>query len=253
MDHNLDDILMEETTNPTPKKSKKTLAILVASVSLIVILLIVIFFFTKKETALNEELAKLDQQKLENFVDQSMQSMGQKEEDDFEKMIADVKIKHEASQKKQNETLEAEIAGETAPSKPNAPIQEAPIASKEPKTEAPKPKTEVPKTEIALAPKTEVAHKKEPKKTKPPKEITKPQIKQIPKGFYYQVGVFSGTPNANFTKKIAAFMHRVQQANSNGKVVKKYLIGPYASKAKALDDAQKIADSFGKYIIIEIK
>lgn len=73
------------------------------------------------------------------------------------------------------------------------------------------------------------------------------------RGFYLQVGVFSQQPNKIFLSKIGRYSYRIIKAQSNGKEVTKYLIGPFKNRFDAAHNVQMINIDMGKSLIFEVK
>ncbi|WP_027326911.1 SPOR domain-containing protein [Helicobacter pametensis] len=131
-----------------------------------------------------------------------------------------------------------------------------PVSKPEPKSE-PKPvspKVTTPKSEISkpTAPKAKQVTSTAPKSQTAIQTFGSIQ-KKIPNGFYLQVGVFGSKPNAEFMKKLSGFAYQVQKMDQNGRVVNRYLIGPFKSRAEAQAKVSEVASKVAKPLIVEIR
>lgn len=72
-------------------------------------------------------------------------------------------------------------------------------------------------------------------------------------GYYLQVGAFSKAPNKDFIDKIDAYGYRIQEILINSKVITRYLIGPYKSRAEAQKDFANIARDIATPIYLQIQ
>lgn len=77
--------------------------------------------------------------------------------------------------------------------------------------------------------------------------------KSVPKGYYLQVGVFGGTPQTNFINKLKAYPYITDKIQYGGKVLTRYLIGPFPIKEMAEQKIEEVAHNITKPVIIEIR
>lgn len=282
MESNLDDVLIDNLEEKAPKKSnKRIILIIVASVVLLGVLGVSSLMLAKQEPApknleFNELEAELE--KLSSPIEEPKQS---KQEDEFDKLIADIKnrqndsksatqekkpvIKSEKTQSKAIESksepevkkdinpehkidLQLEDLNESAPVK-----QEVKV---EPKVTAPAPKSQAPKVAPkAVDSKPQKIQKEKVEQTpkRSASQLFQSVEKAVPKGYYLQVGVFSGNPQASFMNKLKAYPYKSEKIQRNGKVLTRYLIGPFTSKEMAQNKIEQVTQSITKPVIVEIR
>lgn len=281
MENNLDDVLIDNLEEKAPKKSnKRIILIIVASVVLLGVLGVSSLMLAKQEPApknleFNELEAELE--KLSPPLEEPKQN---KQEDEFDKLIADIKNRQAQEDSKPNITpaIEAKkpaIKAETTktqiePQANKAVNPEHKIdlqledlapstpAKKEVKeaTKASTPKSQAPK----VAPK---ANESKPQKVQKEKVVEAPKKsasqlfqsveKSVPKGFYLQVGVFGGNPQASFLNKLRAYPYKSEKIQRSGKVLTRYLIGPFTSKEMAASKIEEVTQAITKPVIVEIR
>lgn len=72
-------------------------------------------------------------------------------------------------------------------------------------------------------------------------------------GYYLQVGAFSKAPNKDFIDRMNMYSYRVQEILINSKVITRYLIGPYKSRAEAQKDYANVARDIATPIYLQIQ
>lgn len=77
--------------------------------------------------------------------------------------------------------------------------------------------------------------------------------KSAPKGYYLQVGVFEGTPQASFINKLKAYPYMTDKIQRSGKVLTRYLIGPFPSREVAQQRIEEITHDINKPVIVEVR
>lgn len=276
MENNLEDILVDNIEEkPTSKSKVRLIIIAIASLVLLAVLGTLAYVLLKGEPKKNPEFNNTE---LEKIVPQETQP------DEFDKLIAEIKSKDTANQ------AQTPISTEVAPQEPaqkTSQVEEKPIAQKtESKSEA---KSEI-KPEVKTATKTESKVESKPvlttptatsKTQEPQKNVQKQEVKKethkknekktekapsaskafesvktatAPKGFYLQVGVFGGKPQAAFVSKISSFQYKTETLQKSGKVLTRYLIGPYSNRAQAEKMIFNVMQAIGiKPIVVEIK
>lgn len=273
MENNLEDILVDSIeTKPSTKSKARMIIIAIASIVLIAVLGILAYVLLKKETPKNPEF---NNSELEKIVPT------QPQQDEFDKLIAEIKHKDTLVQ-------QAPVSNEIQPQESTTPNKEeksviqqsdtSKIQKKEEKKEekntqeiaqAPKP---MPKEEkVEKAPIAKPAPKKEEPKKIVEKKETKPikdkkpapsaskafesvKTATAPKGFYLQVGVFGGKPQNAFISKIAPLQYKTETIQKGGKVLTRYLVGPYKTKNQAENMIFDVMQTLGiKPIVVEIK
>lgn len=72
-------------------------------------------------------------------------------------------------------------------------------------------------------------------------------------GYYLQVGAFSKAPNRNFINKLDKYSYRTQEIMINSKVIVRYLIGPYNSRAAAQKDYDSVARNITTPVYLQVQ
>lgn len=72
-------------------------------------------------------------------------------------------------------------------------------------------------------------------------------------GFYLQVGAFSKAPNKDFLNKINVYSYRIQEILINSKVITRYLIGPYNTRAEAQKDYSNVSRDIATPVYLQIQ
>lgn len=280
MENNLDDVLIDNLEEKTQKKSnKRIILIIVASVVLLGVLGVSSLMLAKQEPApKNLEFNELEAE-LEKLAPPMGESKQNKQEDEFDKFIADIKNKQIQEDTKPNITPEKETKIEdkinnTAPqiklpeNKDNQAkkaentenqldLQLEDLEVKQEKNTTPKPvlKTQqTTKPEPKVNPvKTQKIQKETPAPQKSASQLFQSVEKSIPKGYYLQVGVFGGNPQTSFMNKLKAFPYKSEKIQRNGKVLTRYLIGPFPSKEMAQSKVEQVTRSITKPVIVEIR
>lgn len=290
MENNLDDVLIDNFEEKPQKKNKKRIILIVASVVLLGVLGISSLMLAKQDTKpKNPEFSELEVE-LEKLVPPSESPKPAKQEDEFDKLIADIKSRHAQEEIKPHITP-AQDAKKTQESKPT-PQPQAPIAKKEetkpkdtkisehkidlnledlapiePKEEkksvaSPMPNTQaqkpVPKPEVKANEKKSQSLKEKKPTTQATTNKSASQLFQsversTPKGYYLQVGVFGGTPQKSFLDKLKNHSYKTDKIQRSGKVLTRYLIGPFPSKEMAQSKIEQITHEINKPVIIEIR
>lgn len=284
MENNLDDVLINSLEEkPQKKSSKRIILIAVASVVLLGVLGVSSLMLAKGDTKpknpefseLEIELEKLSPTPIKENTQPSQQ------EEDFDKLIADLKNKHSQGESKPHITEKKQPA--PAPQIPTETITaekidlqlQEPTPQQEPNTKPKESKSQdlnAPKAqEEAKAPKEVKPKIAESKKSAPKpqaKEDKQPQTKassksasqlfqsvesSTPKGFYLQVGVFGGTPQKSFLDKLKNFSYKTDKIQRNGKTLTRYLIGPFPSREIAQSKINQITLEINKPVIVEIR
>lgn len=269
MENNLEDILVDSIeTKPSTKSKARMIIIAIASIVLIAVLGILAYVLLKKETPKNPEF---NNSELEKIVPT------QPQQDEFDKLIAEIKHKDTLVQ-------QAPVSNEIQPQESTTPNKEEKSVIQQSDTSKIQKKEEKNTQEVAQAPKpmpkeekvekTPIA-KPAPKKEGPKKIVEKKETKPIkdkkpapsaskafesvktataPKGFYLQVGVFGGKPQDAFISKIAPLQYKTETIQKGGKVLTRYLVGPYKTKSQAENMIFDVMQTLGiKPIVVEIK
>lgn len=296
MENNLDDILVDDQEKQEKQdKPKRKILIGVASTLLIIVVILVLYFsFFKKEKPTGLEVTHAE---LEKFVNPNSSQMPKsKEDEEFDKLIAEIKAKdqknpqnqisaddqetdvketqsvqdHQASslqalqktsQYKQEGSKQEELKSDKSKKeihqKEMSTIQKSSQKSQEKQEE--KKIKDAQKKRIVSQQETARTEKKSPSQ-KEQKSQTKSAIKTfnslggaIPRGFYLQVGVFGSKPNSNFMSKLSTFPYQVEKIDQGGKVVNRYLVGPFKTKAQAQGKIDLITQKIAKPMIIEVR
>lgn len=310
MENNLDDILIDPLEEKQKKsKSKRWVLIGVAFALLIAVVAIVLYFvFVRKEETKGLEAVHSELEKFETFAQK--QSLESQKDDEFDKLIAEIKAKHqdkalEETQKQAGETSrvqetpkdqnkdlikalqETQGVQEMKPQENEMQkneiqergIQEKGVQQKEilkpqikqdkMQDQAPnqiKPsntkaqegviqKNQAPKIETKKAVEKKSQEKKSPKATDSPSKLSASSAfdsLEIPRGFYLQVGVFEKTPNAEFLNKLSSFSYRVEKFNNKGKIVNRYLVGPFKMREEAEAKILEVTQKITKPVVVEI-
>lgn len=309
MENNLDDILIDPLEeNQKKPKSKRWVLIGVALVLLIAVVGIVLYFvFVRKEETKGIEAVHSELEKFETFAQN--QSRESQKDDEFDKLIAEIKAKHQnpsdqkAPQeevKPSNEEMKVSEAISQAPKTQETQndqnkdqnrdlikalqetqgVQTKPQEKEEPQikqeikqdkmqNQAPKQALLQPSNAqekvILKKPTAKIETKKTTEKKPEPKQSSKASNPpsnlsassafnslEIPRGFYLQVGVFSNTPNADFLSKLSSFSYRVEKFNNKGKIVNRYLVGPFKTRMEAEAKVLEVTQKVTKPVVVEI-
>lgn len=284
MESNLDDVLIDNLEEKAPKKSnKRIILIIVASVVLLGVLGVSSLMLAKQEPApKNPELSELEAEleKLSPPIEEPKQN---KQEDEFDKLIADIKNKQSQEDAKSSTTPAQEKKPLIKSEKPQIKGAESKSEPQEKKVENPEHKIDLQLEDLPASTPIKQEAKAEPKVATPkpqapkvaPKTESKPQKVQkekekqapkksasqlfqsveqsVPKGFYLQVGVFGGNPQASFMNKLKAFPYKSEKIQRNGKVLTRYLVGPYTSREMAQSKVEQVTQSITKPVIVEIR
>lgn len=287
MENNLEDILVDNIEEKPSSNSKLRMIIIgVASVVLLAVLGVLAYVLLKKDQPKNPEFNNTELEKI------APAQQAQPAEDDLDKLIAQIKNK-DAQEQETQAPLSHEIQKSKSASEKNAPSNVAntpstpkaesktntqttqsaqqektaqkPLASQTQKAEV-KP-TKAQEENSAQTPKTKKEAKVAEKKTEKTKaekvekkapsaskafESIKTDI--VPKGFYLQVGVFGGKPQATFVSKLSSLPYKTQTLQKGGKVLTRYLVGPYATRQEAEEKMFAVMQTMGvKPVIAEIK
>ena len=278
MQNNLDEVLIDSLEEKPQKQSnKRILLIIIASVVLLGVLGVASLMLAKGESKpknpefseLEIELEKLSPTPKEEPLPSTQ------EDDDFNKLIADLKNQHTQTESKPHITQKPSTPVEKAPvqTPPTQKVNAEPIdlqlePTLPPKQVAPKKDKEAKPQESK--PQEAKSKKSKEQVSKPSQEqkVSKPQDKapsksasqlfqsvesSTPKGFYLQVGVFGGTPQKSFLGKLKNFSYKTDKVQRNGKVLTRYLIGPFPSKEIAQSKINQITLEINKPIIVEIR
>lgn len=272
MENNLDDILVDPLEEKQKKpKSKRWILISVALVLLVSVVAIVLYFiFAKKEENKGLEAVHTELERFETFVQK--QSMESQKDDEFDKLIAEIKAKHQDASP-QSQSNESTKTNETP--KAQAMDQKKDLVKalqetqgmkpQEQKTHQQKPQDQSIKQPLAQSSKEEKAVQKKPKvEAKKIEEKEEKPISsnlsvsnafdslEIPKGFYLQVGVFSNTPNPDFLSQLSTLPYRVEKFNKQGKIVNRYLVGPFKTRIEAEAKILEVTQKITKPVVVEI-
>lgn len=284
MESNLDDVLIDNLEEKAPKKSnKRIILIIVASVVLLGVLGVSSLMLAKQEPApknleFNELEAELE--KLSPPIEEPKQN---KQEDEFDKLIADIKNRQSQEDAKSSTTPAQEKKPLIKSEKPQIKGAESKSEPQEKKVENPEHKIDLQLEDLPASTPVKQEVKAEPKVATPkpqapkvaPKTESKPQKAQkekekqapkksasqlfqsveqsVPKGFYLQVGVFGGNPQASFMNKLKAFPYKSEKIQRNGKILTRYLVGPYTSREMAQSKVEQVTQSITKPVIVEIR
>lgn len=303
MENNLDDILIdpleEKQKNP---KSKRWVLISVALVLLIAVVAIVLYFVFVKEEAKGLETIHTELERFE--ANTQKQSLESQKDDDFDKLIAEIKAKHQDApeqQKTQQGESPKQVSETTQETQENKGLIQAMQETQKMQTIKPQEKekqekvqpqisqdkseNQAPKQPLLQASQSTQALNVKPKE-KTPQKISTPKVQEtkkavekkaeenkkpkevksqnnlsassafdsleIPRGFYLQVGVFEKTPNADFLSKLSTFSYRVEKFNNKGKIVNRYLVGPFKTREDAESKILEVMQKITKPVIVEI-
>lgn len=277
MENNLDDILVDSSENPNQQdKSKRKILIGIASALLVAVVALVVYFvLIKKEKPQGLEVTHAE---LEKFVNPSYESMPKsKADEEIDQLIAEIKAKDKSAdtptqEKQQSQTMETSkeeaknpqiqenSASLQALQKPQE--QEKQPQQTQSKQSAPQAKTlEKPRSQAKTTsnpPKTQSNEKKQNASKQQPQAKSAVQTfdalkKKIPNGFYLQVGVFGGKPNAKFLEKLSRYSYEVEKMDQKGKVVNRYLVGPFKTRKEAEMKVNEVLENIAKPLIVEIR
>ncbi|RDU69237.1 hypothetical protein CQA62_03600 [Helicobacter cholecystus] len=266
MENNLEDILVDNIEEKPSSKSKARLIIItVATIVLLAVLGTLAYVLLKSEPKKNPEFNHTE---LEKIIPEESQP------DDFDKLIAEIKNKDTLNQPQTSisaEELRQNPVQKTpqVEEKPTAPKSEDQPQIKQNVKEESKPKKEnkpkaienkpiVPKVQESKQQenKKEIQKKSQVEKKAPSasKAFESLETPMPPKGYYLQIGVFGGKPQAAFISKLASFEYKTETLQKGGKVLTRYLVGPYINKDQAEAAIFNVMQTMGiKPIIIEIK
>lgn len=265
MENNLEDILVDNIEEKPSSSSKvKIIVIGIASVVLIAVLATLVYVLFKNEPPRNPEF---DNAELEKIA--PTQPVGV--EDDLDKLIAQIKNKEQITQDSVPTHQETQIREkdimpvDESAQKNTMPELEKKDALPEKKqtSQIQNEKQNIPVkvTEEKIQPKVkkqESKKKEEKAQSNPTPSASKAfetiKTSVIPKGFYLQVGVFSNEPQKQFITKIKKYSYKTDTIQKNGKILTRYLVGPYQSKDESKEMIFPLMQSIGiKPVIIEIK
>lgn len=280
MENNLDDVLVNTLEEKPQKKSnKRIILIAVASVVLLGVLGVSSLMLAKQDTKpKNPEFSELEAELEKLGAPSSDEPKTQPQEDEFDKLIADIKSRHTQEDSKPHITQEVKkpqakdksiITQMQTPKKTKEPevaqekielsLEEPMVAKKEtasqPKPQ-PKPQTQKPKAQPKPAEKpqsTKQSQATSQPANKSASELFQSVEKGISKGFYLQVGVFGGTPQKSFLNKLKNHPYKTDKIQRNGKVLTRYLIGPFSSKEMAQSKIEQITHEINKPVVVEIR
>lgn len=275
MENNLDDILIDplEGKQKNPKRSKRWILISLAFGLLIVVAVLVLYFVLakKEKEAQGLEAVHSELERFESLVQK--QSVESQKDDEFDKLIAEIKAKHQGASDQKTTPTAPE-----ASQKPSTPISEPTQTSNDPamdliktlqKTQGmnenqsdSKPQSQASqnkKPEQSTKPQQEIPASPTPREQTPPKQnvadfsVAKAfDSLEVPRGFYLQVGVFEKKPNMGFLAKLSDFSYHVEKMNSKGKIVNRYLIGPFKTRKEAEFRLQEVAQKVTRPMIVEL-
>lgn len=281
MENNLDDILVDPSSNEKKPKKKRKILIAVAFVLLMAVVILAALFVLGQQ---EPKEVTLDHAEFEKML-ASREDQPTLKTDDLDRLIAEIKsketpqvepkqessmqthsqeVKDPQKSHKQDETMSqalANVGGKSEAKRMQQGTQEKQKKDNKPqqddksyqssKSSQSKPSDE--KLNQKRAESVKIAKEsKNPKQSSMMKAFDSLQEK-IPDGFYLQVGVFGGKPSANFMRKISAFEYHIEKINQNGKVVNRYLIGPFKSREKAQAKFTEVENKVTKPLIITIK
>lgn len=262
MENNLDEVLIDSLEEkPQKKSSKRIILIAVASVVLLGVLGVSSLMLAKGDTKpknpefseLEIELEKLSPTPIKEDTQPSQQ------EDDFDKLIADLKNKHSQGESKPHITEKKQpaptpqIPTETITAeKIDLQLQEPNTKPKESKSQDLNTQTESKKPAQAKPEAKESKQSQVKASSKSASQLFQSVESSTPKGFYLQIGVFGGTPQKSFLDKLKNFSYKTDKIQRNGKILTRYLIGPFPSREIAQSKINQITLEINKPIIVEI-
>lgn len=261
MESNLDDVLIDNIEEKPQKKSnKRIILIAVASVVLLGVLGISSLMLAKQDLIpKNPEFSELEVE-LERLGSPSEELKTNKQEDDFDKLIADIKNQHSQEEKKSSATKIQDITlnktqaikQNEVQSKENDPVHQIDLQLDEPKiTSAAPSKQEAKQKPIEKM--DQKISKQNISVQKSASQIFESVEQSIPKGYYLQVGVFGGKPQQSFLNKLKNYSYKTEKIQRGEKVLTRYLIGPFPSKEIAQGKIEEITQNVNKPIVVEIR
>lgn len=281
MENNLEDVLIDNfEEKPQKKSSKRIILIIVASVVLLGVLGVSSLMLAKGDTKpKNPEFSELEIELEKLSPTPKEESKPIQQEDDFDKLIADIKQQakgdtkpHISESKKVQKSSEVVAESKTPTPKESQPISaehkidlvlEDPKAESKPQEVKAESKTQEPKVEAKPTPKAQAqkpvakpAEKKPVAQAKPSKsasQLFQSVESSTPKGFYLQVGVFGGTPQPSFLNKLKNYTYKTDKVQKGGKTLTRYLVGPFPSREIAQSKIEQITKEINKPVIVEIR
>lgn len=277
MENNLEDVLIDNfEEKPQKKSSKRIILIIVASIVLLGVLGVSSLMLAKGDTKpKNPEFSELEIELEKLSPTPREESKPIQQEDDFDKLIADIKQQakgdtkpHISEPKKIQKSSEVAIESKTPTPKESQPISaehKIDLVLEEPKVES-KPqevklesKAQEPKVQAQPTPKAQAqkpVEKKPVAQAKPSKsasQLFQSVESSTPKGFYLQVGVFGGTPQPSFLNKLKNYTYKTDKVQRGGKTLTRYLVGPFPSREIAQSKIEQITKEINKPVIVEIR
>ena len=275
MENNLEDILVDNIEEKPSSKSKAKLIIIAfACFVLVAVLGTLAYVLLNSEPKKNPEFNNTE---LEKIVPQERQA------DYVDKLIEEIKSNDPANQPKtplpSEESVNRDLQVEEKPIKPNPEKPEGSSINKPEVKPAIKPEAKI-ENKIENNSTTQnkpVAPTKEPQKKVQKQEKKKETQKEnkkslekkvpsaskvfesvktavVPQGFYLQVGVFGGKPQKAFISKLSSFQYKTETLQKNGKILTRYLIGPYSNRDQAEAMISNVMQTINtKPIIVEVK
>lgn len=212
-------------------QSKKVIFLIIGIVVLIIAIIAIIISMLNSSTKPETIVLNKGKENVDITIPQDSNTLNnipinESEEDKFEKIVEEIK-----SQYQQNNTTTE---------KPQEIMPKATIPVKKPERKPP----------------TTIQQSKQQQKT--PQQ----QIRVINRsnngdiatsGYYLQVGAFSKVPNKDFIDKVNIYSYRIQEILINSKVITRYLIGPYKSKAEAQKDFANVSRDIATPIHLQIQ
>lgn len=273
MENNLDDIFDPLEGKQKKPKSKRWILISLAFALLIAAIIVVSYFvFVKKEEPKGLEAVHTELERFETFAQN--QSMESQKNDEFDKLIAEIKARHQdgstpkpeqpAMQARQNPNTNNQMQQRQIKESQTKEVQNKETQEQMPQMQAkpmdfnpPKPAFNASQKQAKSSNQMPAPMKqnKQEKKVKTPNEMSASDAfnsLETPKGFYLQVGVFSNTPNTDFLNKLSSFAYRVEKLSRQGKIVNRYLVGPFKTRAEAEAKILDITQKVTKPVLVEI-
>lgn len=233
--HELDNIMLEVNEPNNEDNKKKYLVLGIVLVVLFLLTIIIIRLLTddssKEEPFSSKEANSTEMKKIEENANI---------EENFQKILND-RIKKENEEQTTATTDEKldnlnNVANEqttTNTSIPNSTLDET-IKKIEEKIDT---KVEEKEPEVKVEPK-----KVETKKSI--QSLVNESSNDVMKGYFVQIGAFTKTPANSYINKIrdSGFKYKVYRVDVKGTMYNKVLIGPYSSRAAALEDINDIKE-----------
>lgn len=210
-------------------QSKKVIFLITGIVVLIIAIIAIIISMLNSNTKPETIVLNQGKENVDITIPQDSNTLNnipinESEEDKFEKIVEEIK-----SQYQQNNTT-AE--------KPQEIIPKATIPVKKPERKPP----------------TTLQQTKQQKIPQQVRVINRSNNGDIAtSGYYLQVGAFSKAPNKDFIDKVNIYSYRIQEILINSKVITRYLIGPYKSKAEAQKDFANVSRDIATPIHLQIQ